>query len=92
LKSRRLHAPGPPGSPQELQGAVLGALVPPLLLETAKVESWGASFLLWHFGHCAFRSPYTSASKACSQSWQTYSKIGIKPLSLFVPQNTLNII
>jgi hypothetical protein len=26
-------------------------------VETANVESCGASFLLWHFGHCAFSLP-----------------------------------
>jgi hypothetical protein len=29
----------------------------PLLAETAKTDSCGSSFLLWHFGHAAFWLP-----------------------------------
>lgn len=56
LNPRRLQAPGPPGSPQEPQGDAADMLAP-LLVDTAKVESWGDSFLLWHLGHSAFCSP-----------------------------------
>jgi hypothetical protein len=48
------HAPGPRASPQLPQGAglaELGALVDGDFDETAKTDSCGASFLLWHLGH-----------------------------------------
>src|SRR5690349_5033125 len=71
------QAPGPRGSPHDPQApgeAEAGEL--PFAL-TANTESCGASFTLWHLGHCAFSAPYTNASKGCSQSLQMYSKIGM---------------
>jgi hypothetical protein len=44
---------------------------------TAKTDSFGVSFLLWHFGHCALSLPKTKASNSCLQSPHMYSKIGI---------------
>jgi hypothetical protein len=62
LKSRREHAPGPAGSPQDPQAPLMAGELAELLLDTENVESWGASFLLWHFGHSAFSAPNTKAS------------------------------
>jgi len=52
-------------------------MLAPLLVDTAKVDSWGDSFLLLHLGHSAFCSPYTRASNSWSHCWQMYSKIGM---------------
>lgn len=64
FRLRREQAPGPRGSPQDPQAPDDGDgwLASEPLLETANVESWGASFLLLHFGHCAVSLPYTNAS------------------------------
>jgi hypothetical protein len=79
--------PGPRGSPQLPQGPAEGAgLADPFLADTANTESCAARFLLWHFGHSAFRLPITSASNECSHCLQTYSKIGmiaLQSLTLF---------
>jgi len=54
--------PGPRGSPQLPQGPGAegrdadGPADDPLA-ETAKTDSLGLSFLLWHFGHSAFWEP-----------------------------------
>lgn len=74
------HEPGPRGSPQVLQALGEWEELPEPFALTAKTESCGASFLLWHLGHSALSLPKTSASNWCSQSLQTYSKIGIMPL------------
>ena len=75
------HAPGPRGSPHDPQGELPekdGRETAPLFEETAKTESCGSSFLLWHFGHAAVCLPNIRASNSCWHSWQMYSKIGIK--------------
>jgi 16S rRNA (cytosine967-C5)-methyltransferase len=63
-RSRMPHAPGPRGSPQLPQGPAEGAEAALELpfADTAKTESCGASFLLWHFGHAALSRPKISAS------------------------------
>jgi hypothetical protein len=52
------QAPGPLGSPQLPQGEAegLGDDEDPLA-DTAKTESCGASFLLWHLGQSALSLP-----------------------------------
>jgi hypothetical protein len=73
------QAPGPRGSPHDPQDPVgmAGWEDPPLFADTAKTESWGCSFLLWHFGHSAFCCPKTKASNSWLQRSQIYSKIGM---------------
>jgi len=60
--SRIEHAPGPRGSPQDPHAPAGAADGDEPLADTAKTDSCGASFLVWHFGHSAFSLPYTSAS------------------------------
>jgi len=55
--SRIEHAPGPRGSPQDPQAPMAGEALALPFVATAKVEICGASFLLWHLGHSAFRLP-----------------------------------
>jgi hypothetical protein len=62
LKSRREHAPGPAGSPQDPQAPLMAEELAALLFDTENVEICGASFLLWHFGHSTFSAPNTKAS------------------------------
>jgi hypothetical protein len=51
------HAPGPRGSPQDPQAPLGDAEVDELFAETAKTESFGSSFVVWHLGHSAFSLP-----------------------------------
>ncbi|HTS34964.1 MAG TPA: hypothetical protein VMH04_04785 [Candidatus Solibacter sp.] len=51
------HAPGPRGSPQEPQAPEGVADVDEPFADTAKTESCGSSFVVWHFGHSAFSLP-----------------------------------
>jgi hypothetical protein len=53
----REQEPGPRGSPQDPQALMGDDEDEELFAETAKVESCGASFLVWHFGHSAFSLP-----------------------------------
>jgi len=55
--SRIEHAPGPRGSPQDPHGPAGAADGDDPLADTAKTESCGASFFVWHFGHSAFSFP-----------------------------------
>src|SRR5215467_6522270 len=71
------QAPGPRGSPQVPQGPTDSLGADPPLADTAKTESCGASFLLWHLGHPGFSAPKTRASKRWLHPRQMYSKIGI---------------
>ena len=80
FRLRMEQAPGPRGSPHDPQAPAEGGLEAEPLLDTANVESCGASCWLWHFGHSAFCRPYTRASNEWSQSLQMYSKIGISPV------------
>jgi hypothetical protein len=54
---RMEQAPGPRGSPQDPQAPEAGADEELPLAATAKTESWGSSFLVWHLGHSAFSLP-----------------------------------
>jgi hypothetical protein len=56
---------------------MLLALAPSALFDTAKTDSCGSSFWLWHFGHCALSLPKISASNWWRHSVQRYSKIGM---------------
>jgi hypothetical protein len=72
--------PGPSGLPQEPHGPAdtEGDELP--FADTANTESFGSSFLLWHFGQAALSLPKTRASNWCRQSLQTYSKMGMNAL------------
>lgn len=50
----------------------------PALADTANTESCFSSAPLLHDGHSGWRDPLTIVSKACPQSRQMYSKIGIR--------------
>src|ERR1700722_12614724 len=78
------QAPAPRGSPHDPQAAGAASekdeadeAAPPLA-DTAKTDSCGSSFLLWHFGHSAFCWPKTIASNSCWHCLQMYSKMGMK--------------
>jgi len=57
--SPREQAPGPRGSPQDPQARVGEAEAEDdePFADTAKTESCGSSFVVWHFGHSAFSLP-----------------------------------
>ena len=57
FRSPSEQAPGPRGSPQDPQGPTGFAELETPLADTAKTESCGASFLVWHLGHSAFSLP-----------------------------------
>lgn len=51
------QAPGPRGSPQDPQAPLADAEADDPLADTAKTESCGSSFVVWHLGHSAFSLP-----------------------------------
>lgn len=48
--------------------------------EAEKTENFCSSLVPWQAGHSGSAPPMTSFSKLLLQSWQTYSKIGIRPV------------
>jgi hypothetical protein len=55
--SRIEQAPGPRGSPHDPQAPAGLAELDALFAETAKTESCGSNFLVWHLGHSALSLP-----------------------------------
>jgi hypothetical protein len=69
--------PGPRGSPQVPHGPAAARGAASALALTAKTDNCLSSASLEQDGQVAFRPPWTIASKACWQSRQTYSKMGM---------------